>query len=90
MPTQYYETVMMKNNAGSIEDENAKLRQIINELDEIVKSLPNVWKDAAQIKFAEKFNQMQPELNKFCSSIDSFASKAKEHALIVEKNEGAC
>lgn len=82
--TQIYNTATMKAKAGEITTQNGELRKIIAEMETIVTEMGSVWKDSAQTKFVQQFNELRPELESFCKSIDSFAERAKNHAINVE------
>lgn len=84
--TQIYNTATIKAKAGEITTQNGELRKIIAEMESIVSEMSSVWKDSAQTKFVQQFNELRPELESFCKSIDSFAERAKIHAIKVEEN----
>lgn len=90
MGNQIYNTTEIKKRAGDIKTQNGDLRKVIAELDGIVSEMASVWKDTAQTQFVRKFNDLKPELDNFCKSIDSFADRAEQHAIVVENNEGVC
>ena len=87
MPTQFYNTAVMKNKAAEIEAQNTELKSIITQMEGIVSELSAVWKDSAQSKFVQQFNDLKPELDSFCKSIAGFAERAVNHANEVEKNQ---
>ena len=83
--TQIYNTATIKTKAGEITTQNGELRKIIAEMESIVSEMRSVWKDSAQTKFVQQFNELRPELESFCKSIDSFAERAMNHAIKVEE-----
>ena len=87
MSNQSYDTSALKNKAGDVRTQNAELRSMINQLEDLLNEMKGVWKDSAQTKFAQQFANMRPELDSFCKSIDSFAERAEQHATTVEQAE---
>lgn len=85
--TQIYNTATIKNKANEIITQNGELKKIIAEMESIVSEMTGVWKDSAQTKFVQQFNQMKPELESFCKSIADFAQRAEDHANEVEKGQ---
>ena len=84
--TQFYNTTAIKNKAEEIKTQNAELKKIIAEMEGIVNEISRVWQDCAQTKFVQQFNEMQPELDSFCKNIASYAERAENHAIAVEKD----
>lgn len=85
--TQVYNTETIKAKAGEISAQNNELRKIIAQMESIIHDMSNVWKDNAQTKFVQQFNELKPDLDSFCKSIDSFAERAETHANDVIKVE---
>lgn len=85
--TQIYNTAVIKNKAGEITTQNGELKKLIAEMESVISEMSGVWKDSAQTKFVQQFNQMKPELESFCKSISDFAQRAENHAAEVEKGQ---
>ena len=80
MGTQLYNISEINKKAGEVRDQHKELKEIIASMDSIIEDLSSVWKDVAQTKFVKQFEQLRPELDKFCKSIESFAERAEKHA----------
>lgn len=84
--TQIYNTATIKAKANEITSQNGELKKIVAEMASIVSEMTSIWRDSAQSKFVQQFNELKPELDSFCTNIDNFAERATAHAMSVEKN----
>ena len=84
--TQIYDIAVIKTKAGDISTQNAELKKLIEEMGSIIDDMSRVWQDNAQTKFVKQFNELRPDLDRFCKGIDTLAERADTHAKTVEKN----
>lgn len=85
MATQLYDITQINKQVTNIRAQNEELAKTIQAMENIVRDLSSVWKDAAQTKFVQQFEELKPELDSFCKNITNFADRAEAHAKNVHK-----
>ncbi len=84
---QMYNPDEIISKAKAMTDQSDELKKLINQMRNIVTEMGSVWQSPAQQAFTSKFEEIEPQLSSFCTTINSFADKATRHAKSVKDIE---
>lgn len=85
--TQEYNPQEMITAADELVKQKGLLQKEISNMRSIVEQMATVWQSDAQRAFTARFNEIDPQLSSFCTTIQSFADGAKNHAQAVIASE---
>lgn len=85
---QMYNPDEIISTANAMTEQSGELKNLIAQMGNIVSEMSSVWQSPAQSEFAAKFQDIEPQLTSFCTTVNSFAEKATSHANDVKASEG--
>ena len=79
MATKLYKIDEIKREIAEAREQCTDIRRIVESIDGRVYELSDVWEDVNQTRFAKKLEEMWPELDCFCASIEDYAKRIEIH-----------
>lgn len=84
---QEYNPYEMKAKAETMKEQSTTLKTSISKMASVVSEMSSVWESPAANRFIAKFEEIRPELERFCKNIDDFADRATAQAVAVINSE---